>query len=129
MPVEIRQLKGVKGAPRGGKVTFHRAAGAQLQALWEAWEEEGLLDRISSWSGSFVARFVRGNTRSLSNHAFGSAFDINVPFNQLGHRPALVGKEGSVRELVPLAHQHGFYWGGHFTRLDGMHFEIAVLRG
>lgn len=33
---------------------------------------------------------------------------------------------GCVFELVPLAHQFGFYWGGHFkTRRDGMHFEVA----
>jgi len=30
---------------------------------------------------------------------------------------------------VPLANEHGFYWGGHFRhRPDGMHFEIAVLK-
>jgi len=30
---------------------------------------------------------------------------------------------------VPLANKWGFYWGGHFGgRLDGMHFEVAVLR-
>jgi len=31
-----------------------------------------------------------------------------------GHRPALVGEKGSVRELVPITHQWGFWWGGHF---------------
>jgi hypothetical protein len=36
-----------------------------------------------------------------------------------------------VRELVPIANQHGFYWGGHFRynkhtdQSDGMHFEWA----
>ena len=65
----------------------------------------------------------------LSNHAFGTAFDINVPFNPLGARPALIGKQGSVRELVPIANEHGFFWGGHFgKRPDGMHFEVAVLK-
>jgi hypothetical protein len=29
--------------------------------------------------------------------------------------------------LVGIANDNGFYWGGHFTRLDGMHFEIAKL--
>jgi D-alanyl-D-alanine carboxypeptidase len=29
-----------------------------------------------------------------------------------------------VRELVEIAYQHGFYWGGHFSPLDGMHFEV-----
>jgi len=39
----------------------------------------------------------------------------------------LVGQKGCVRELVPIAHENGFYWGGHFSRLDGMHFEIAKI--
>jgi hypothetical protein len=41
--------------------------------------------------------------------------------------PALVGQKGSVREIVPIANEFGFYWGGHFTRKDGMHFEIAKI--
>ena len=71
---------------------------------------------------------MRGSTTTLSNHSFGSAFDINVAWNERGHRPALVGEKGSVRELVPITHQWGFWWGGHFSTPDGMHFEVAVLK-
>jgi hypothetical protein len=39
--------------------------------------------------------------------------------HRLGTMPALRGEHGSVRELVPLANAHGFYWGGHFSRRDG----------
>ena len=126
--VEVPQLRGISGAPTSGKIRFHRAAAPQLLALWRAWEEAGLLRLLLSWDGSFVPRFVRGSRSRLSNHAFGSAFDINASFNNLGTRPALVGRIGSVRELVPLANQHGFFWGGHYNgRADGMHFEIARL--
>jgi hypothetical protein len=38
-----------------------------------------------------------------------------------------MGQKGCVRELVPIANEFGFYWGGHFSRMDGMHFEIAKL--
>jgi hypothetical protein len=71
---------------------------------------------------------VRGSKTVLSNHAFGTAFDINVNWNRLGTIPALVGQKGSVRELVQIANNNGFYWGGHFTRKDGMHFEIAKIQ-
>lgn len=72
-----------------------------------------------------MPRFVRGSRTTLSNHSWGTAFDINYAWNCLGALPALRGEKGSVRELVPIAHRHGFYWGGHFSRRDGMHFEVA----
>jgi len=115
------------GVSATGNVRFHRLVKDQFLGLWQAWEDAGLLGHIKSWEGAFVPRFVRGSVTTLSNHAFGSAFDINYTGNELGHRPAAVGTENSVRELVPLAHQFGFYWGGHFTRADGMHFEVAVV--
>ena len=108
--VELPQLRGIAGAPQSGKVRFHRAAAPQLLKLWRAWEEAGLLPLIKTWDGSFVPRFVRGSRRTLSNHGFGSAFDINASFNSLGTRPPLVGRAGSVRELVPLANELGFFW-------------------
>ncbi len=125
--VTIPQLAGVKGASASGTIPFHHSAVPQLKEMWAEWEQAGLLDRVLSYSGSFVPRFIRGSTTVLSNHAFGTAFDINVPQNMLSTMPALVDKPGSVRELVSIANKHGFYWGGHFTRLDGMHFEVAKL--
>ena len=84
-------------------MSFHRLAAAQLQGMWAEWETAKLLDRILIYDGSFVPRFVRGSRTVLSNHAFGSAFDINERYNKLGKRPALVGEKGSLRELVPIA--------------------------
>ena len=45
--------------------------------------------------------------------------------NRLGAEPATATEEGCVYDLVPVAHEFGFYWGGHFSRRDGMHFELA----
>ena len=126
--VEIPQLAMI-ARPRRTTVRCHGLVANQLVALWAAWEKAGLLDRVVTWNGSFVPRFIRGRPGQLSNHAFGSAFDVNAATNGLGRRPPLVGQNGSVRELVPLAHKHGFYWGGHFKkRPDGMHFEVAVIK-
>jgi hypothetical protein len=126
--VNIPQLKNLQGAPKSGNIQIHKLAVQQLQDMFAAWKSAGLLTRMLRWDGSFVPRLVRGGL-SLSNHAFGTAFDINVPWNQLGVQPALVGKKGSVRELVPIANEHGFFWGGHYAnRPDGMHFELAVLK-
>lgn len=130
--VHIPQLtaRPIRGAPKDGTIQWHRLAAAQLVRLWAAWEQAGLLDRILTWDGSFVPRFIRGSTTTLSNHAFGTAFDINASTNGLGSVPALLGQAGCVRELVTIANRCGFFWGGHFPapRLDGMHFEVALIQ-
>lgn len=135
--VPVPQLVGVRGAGKTGRATVHVKVRDQFLALWQAWEEADLLDRVMTWEGAFNARFIRGratpdnarNPAVLSNHSWGTAFDINYGWNKLGAIPALAGEQGSVRELVKLANKHGFYWGGHFKgRPDGMHFEAAALR-
>lgn len=131
--VEVPQLIGVQGAT--GKVQFHKLAAPQLVALFQAWEAAGLMPLVKSWAGSWAPRFIRGSRTYLSNHAWATAFDINAAWNGLGMQPALKGKTGSVRELVALALDHGFYWGGWFGtpftpngRSDGMHFEVCALQ-
>jgi D-alanyl-D-alanine carboxypeptidase/Putative peptidoglycan binding domain len=125
--LEIPQLAGVPGAPAKGRVQFHRRVAPVVVELFKQWEGAGLLGAILSWDGSFVPRFIRGSRSVLSAHAHGSAFDINAAWNQLGAVPARAGVKGSLRQLVPIANMLGFYWGGHFRRPDGMHFEIARL--
>lgn len=126
--VDIPQLVGIEGAPASGVIYFHRLCAAQLQALFEEWDAEGLMGKVLTWGGAFVPRMIRGSKTTLSNHAFGTAFDINAAWNGLGRTPAAASQEGSVLELVEIAHKHGFYWGGNFSRKDGMHFEVAVLQ-
>lgn len=126
--VTLPQLKGVKYAPRTQRVSFNRKVSVQLVELFNAWEKDGLADHILTWGGSWAPRFIRGSRTTLSNHALGTAFDINVPWNGLGRRPALVNEKGSVRELVKRAEEFGFFWGGFFgSRPDGMHFEAAKV--
>jgi hypothetical protein len=133
--VEIPQLSKIPGIYQNNQlvgktssvISVHKLVVDPMIKLWKAWEKEGLLDLVITWSGMWVPRFVRGSRSVLSNHAYGTAFDINAPWNGLRMTPALVGKKGSVRELVSIAADNGFYWGGWWDRLDGMHFELAVL--
>lgn len=125
--VTIPQLKGVPGFPKTLTIPFHRDAADQLQEFFAYLEKDKLLDRILSWDGSFCPRFIRGSTSTLSNHAWGTAFDINAQWNWLGDEPAKFGEKGCVWELVPYANLCGFFWGGHYQdRKDGMHFECSV---
>lgn len=122
--IDIPQLIRIKG---DANARFHKAVAEKAQKLFADWDNAGFADKILTWDGSFVPRFIRGSTTVLSQHAFGSAFDINVEWNGLNAMPALIGQKGCVREMIQIAHENGFFWGGHFTRLDGMHFELAVL--
>jgi len=122
--IMVPQLIPLKGT---ATVYLHKKGGNQLIKLFKDWQTAGLLHKILTWEGAYNPRFVRGSRTILSNHAFGTAFDINYSWNKLGVVPALVGQKGCVRELVKIANANGFYWGGHFTRKDGMHFEIAKI--
>jgi peptidoglycan hydrolase-like protein with peptidoglycan-binding domain len=127
-----------------GTVRCHRRAAGQIARLFEAWERADLLHLIRSYAGCFVPRYKRRlappgasghgvkesiGVADLSNHSFGSAFDINAEDNPLGAVPAMCGARGATRELVAAANAEGIFWGGHFTRRDGMHFELAEVRG
>ena len=126
--MELLVIPQLKPFNHTGKVYFHKKAAPQLIRLFEAWEKAGLLHCIKTFDGAFDPRCIRGRNE-LSCHAFGIAFDLNANWNGLNRVPALIGQEGSVRELVPIANEHGFFWGGHFAnRLDGMHFEVAELK-
>lgn len=83
--------------------------------------EEEVFDIEVEGTHNFLNRGI------VVSNSFGTAFDINVPWNGLGITPALKGKKGSVRELVETAYKFGLYWGGYFKRKDGMHFEVAVV--
>jgi hypothetical protein len=115
--------------PLNGRTAWvHRLIETQFRGLWQDWVDAGLLDRVLTFNGAYVARYKRGRSgddENLSNHAWGTAFDINAAWNPLGKPPAPIGTKGSVLELVPFAEKRGFVWGGSFKggRVDAMHFE------
>jgi len=135
------RFKFVEGYP--GYFRCHRKAAPNIKALLDVWEKESLLHLVINYAGCYVPRYKRGkaphpkkghgikqskDVSALSNHSFGSAFDICTTWNWLGATPAQCGQKGSVRELVEAANNAGFYWGGHYSgRKDGMHFEITKL--
>lgn len=59
-------------------------------------------------------------TAKLSTHAWGIGLDINVHENPLGKAPKMDAR------IVAIFRDHGFKWGGDWTRPDGMHFQYAT---
>lgn len=123
----VPQLINVKGTPTG-RVSMNVKVVPQFLTFFKRLEDEGLLKHVVTWDGGWSPRFIRGSKVSLSNHSWGTAFDINARWNPYGQVPAAPGSLGSTCELVSIAYECGFYWGGWFsTRPDGMHFECYRL--
>lgn len=80
------------------------------------------------WPGNwgYAERVVRGGT-DLSNHASGTAIDLNAPRHPLGTLPTANFSAAQINKIHEIVN---FYegvirWGGDYVgRKDGMHFEI-----
>jgi len=79
-------------------------------------------DTYDDWGWAF--RDVRGVPGKLSNHASGTAIDLNATKNPLGSRGTF--DAAKVPMLRALAKKYGLTWGGEWTRPDPMHFEISI---
>lgn len=112
---------------RASRMRVHKKVAHQFEQLFAHWQREGLTNLLESFDGAFNPRMIRGSDSNLSSHSYGIAFDINAASNGLGIIPPKIGTRGSVRKLAEIAHQYGFYWGGHFSRFDGMHFEVGRI--
>ena len=102
-----------------GPMTCNTQMFPQLRAALDEVVAQGLTSAIhpGQYGGCFVPRFIAGTT-TLSNHAFGLAFDVNVPENQRG----TVGRID--RHVVAIFQKWGFTWGGTWHYTDPMHFEL-----
>ena len=72
----------------------------------------------------FAYRDVRGVVGKLSNHASGTAIDLNATKHPLGKVGTF--EASKVPMLKALAKKYGLTWGGEWTRPDPMHFEISI---
>ena len=73
----------------------------------------------------YAYRDVRGVPGKLSNHASGTAIDLNATRHPLGK----VGTFDSAKVpmIQALAKKYGLTWGGNYReRKDEMHFEISI---
>ena len=100
------------------RVTCNVALIPQIRGAIEELVALGLRDTITGYSGCFAPRHLnRDPTAGISHHAWGIAFDVNVPQNPYGAPP------DQDPRMVRVFERWGFVWGGTFVRPDGMHFE------
>lgn len=74
-------------------------------------------------TGGYNCRYI-GGTTTPSNHAYGRAVDIN--WNQNPH--SYTFRSTIPPAVVKMWMNAGFYWGGHYTKHDTMHFEYVGAR-
>ena len=91
---------------------------AEFHSLIEPIDDDGLDD----WG--YAYRDVRGVPGKLSNHASGTAIDLNATKHPL--RAVGTFEATQVPMLKALAKKYGLTWGGEWTRPDPMHFEISI---
>ncbi len=81
------------------------------------------IDPASSWGWNY--RPVRGHDDGLSNHASGTAIDLNATVHPLGSSGTFTDEQVArlraiLDEVAPV-----LAWGGDFDRPDEMHVEIV----
>lgn len=78
--------------------------------------------QLDDWGYCF--RQVRGSTDMLSNHASGTAIDLNANKHPLGKENTFEKKQEEA--LLELCDKYRLKWGGLYrNRKDEMHFEIV----
>lgn len=120
VPQEIGRtwIKSGTGNPVDHVYCNNDMKGPLLKAL-ENIKERGLISELKTFDGCYIVRDVRGMPGTPSAHSYGLALDINASENPLG-------SPGSLSpELVQCFLDAGFCWGGHFHRMDPMHFSIG----
>jgi hypothetical protein len=107
-------------SPSGAAWQVAPRAAPQFRGFLRDLEATGYRARSS---GGWNYRNVRGSSR-LSQHAYGTAIDINAAANRLGSARTNMPKETSA-----LARKWGLSWGLEWRgRKDPMHFEISRMK-
>jgi hypothetical protein len=108
------------------KVPLRAEVAPRLTAMIQWWDqnvEPVYTTGSSAGTWGYAYRTIKGYTTTLSNHASGTAIDINAPLHPLGKRNTVpADKAVAIRAK---ARELGLRWGGDYAnRPDEMHFEI-----
>lgn len=84
------------------------------------------VERINkAWSWGYSYRKVTGSSKSLSNHASGTAIDLNAPMHPYGKSNTFSAKQVTAIRQIVSDLGGTVRWGGDYKGTkDDMHFEI-----
>lgn len=115
------------------KLRLRNGSAGFLLAYFALWFSEKIEDAtaqglLDDWG--YAYRPVRGSETNLSNHASGTAMDINATWHPLGRvRTGIFRRRSAVEAVQRRLHWMGnvLRWGGSYNgRKDEMHFEVNV---
>jgi hypothetical protein len=126
-PVTNPRLKALLETRQIGpiRVTMVKPALDSLERIYNRLkEDEPDLAASLGTAGALCARLIRGSTRSVSNHSWGTAIDVKIE-GQLD--PFADGStQFGLLLLAELFNEEGWFWGATYRREDSMHFEVGV---
>jgi hypothetical protein len=106
----------------GLRLPLHRELVPLVAILLDLTEAHGYNVR-PDWTWGWACRAI-ANTRTPSNHSWGTAVDINAPVNPRRAR-GLPLITDLPKPVIQLWKDHGWRWGGDYSWPDTMHFEFT----
>lgn len=79
---------------------------------------------VDGWCWGYNYRKIEGSS-SLSNHASGTAIDLNAPNHPMGKGGTFSASQVTAIRRILTYCEYVVRWGGDFSRKDEMHFEIV----
>jgi hypothetical protein len=111
----------------GGKVAL-RKGDVSVILLWCANRFHETVEPLR-WPGiwGYAERTIRGSSTSLSNHASGTAVDLNAPAHPLGRAGTFSADQvRAIRQILVFC-EGAVRWGGDYSgRKDEMHLELVT---
>lgn len=93
-------------------------------ALWFAENIQPVAKVADDWG--FASRPIRGTTTTISNHASGTAIDLNATAHQLARTGTFTNTQVRAIHKRLLGLRGVIRWGGDYVnRKDEMHFEVV----
>ncbi len=119
----------VPEVPKLNPLRVHRRVAPQFIAFFKAVAAKGLAGQIVDHNNGSLALRSIDNSTTPSNHAYGTAIDLNTGTNGQHTAGAKRGTPSSLSPLADFCADFGLFWGNWYreARRDPMHFEAVHM--
>lgn len=124
-PVHVNQSKLVQLSYVTGRVASGDVY--TILAHFCAWFDAHVEPITKGHSWGYAYRAIRGQSSGYSNHASGTAIDLNAPKHPLGSSGTFTAAQAAAIRKQLRVYGGALRWGGDYSgRKDEMHFEVNV---